>query len=515
MRVFDVVDGVRRQHAGRRVAVIGSCRVLDPFECLADKGRAVRVWANDHSATHTFGEARQIIKITLDEMDIPQPLRPLVFHSPETLPVRTAADKRILESVDVVIVEISERREFFHDPYYFQANLFYREFVSKYGAPLLPWYRAFSSGEPIGEELIETALEQFSALEVNEQRLVERVLRQTRMKLSDLDAALAMFNDIMFNREKRWILVSHFVVPGLGGTQMKDRTELIEVVRQVASHHGATLFDPSELLARHGKEVALASDGRDIYHYNRDFNITVADALLQAANLVTTPAAEKVGIVKAELSSVSVVQATDSVNEALLRLHRGRVETMGVDESGLHAHYKSLLDESCIAGPGVAAVANVVAYLLPRFDNYHVLRAGLGELAFVLAAMGLPAVGFDPNVRRFAAMLAGLQHVCGKDPEIGRRVAIGHTAVPSVAEHSRTLAIALHLIGYAPQQQDEMLVQLSSYAAVLVDPRTFLYLRNSEEEREAVLTAIQMHGFTELREFPRLSIVYCGRPGIL
>ena len=55
MRVFDLVGDANGQRAGTSIAVIGSCRVHEPFETLANNGRAVRVWANASSATHTFG----------------------------------------------------------------------------------------------------------------------------------------------------------------------------------------------------------------------------------------------------------------------------------------------------------------------------------------------------------------------------------------------------------------------------------------------------------------------------
>lgn len=491
--------------------MIGSCRVNDPFEVLAESGRAVRVWANIQSAPHTFGEVRQIVKFTLGEFEIPREFQPFVFHPSEPEPVRTPAVKRILETVDTVFIEVCELRELRHDPYYFQVNHFYREFVSKYGAALLPWYRAFSLGEAITEELVAGALEKLSDRGPEERKFIEAVLRKTQLKPTTVEAALEAFKDIRFDDAKQWVLVSHFLVPGLGGTQMKDRAESIEMVRKVAAQNSVAMYDPSELLVRHGRQVALASEGRDIYHYHSDFNVTVANALLQTAGLITAPKGSAVKTSKSP--SDLVLEATSRTNNMLIELHRMRVDQMGVDKSGLYAHYKGLLDDGRLADQQISSLANLIVNLLPRFDSYHVLRAGLGELALVLASAGRQVVGFDQNPGRFAAMTAGLEALCDSEPEAGRRFAVGRAAIPYVEKSNRTLAIAHHLIGYKPEQEEAVLDELGSYAAVLIDPRIFLFARKSQEEQEAMIETMRSRGFTQIREFPTLGVAYCAKPG--
>lgn len=513
MRVFDLVGGAGGQRAGTRIAVIGSCRVHDPFETLADKGRAVRVWANASSATHTFGEARQIVRYTRGEIDIPEPLRPFIFHPPEP-PPRSATEKRILETVDAVFVEVSELRQISHDPYYFQANFFYRDFVSKYGGPLLPWYRAFSLGQQIGDDIVAAALEKLADRGVDERAMIERVLRHTRLTSPDPQSAAAMLDDIVFDRSKQWTLVSHFVVPGLAGTQMRDRAQLIDVVRQAAALRGISMFDPSVILERHGREVALAADGRDIYHYNKVIYEEVANDLLSTAGLISANGVTNAIAGGGEAKTATAAAAAERINDALIQLHQKRVAAMGVDASGLYAHYKGLMDTRQIAGSTIGDLANLVANLLPQFGRYDVLRAGLGELAFVLAAMGLRAAGFDQNPLRFAAMVAGLEKLSDEDPELARRLTIGRAGIPDVPEQGRVLAIVHHLIGFTPAQEEQILTQLSAYDALLIDPRIFLYLRDSEQEREALLETMRSRGFSQIREYPKLGVVFCAKPGM-
>ncbi|MEI6535677.1 MAG: hypothetical protein WCN98_10085, partial [Verrucomicrobiaceae bacterium] len=291
-----------------------------------------------------------------------------------------------------------------------------------------------------------------------------------------------------------------------------ERTELIEILQQATAHHGVTMFDPSVVLQRYGRESVLASEGKDIYHFHENFYEVVGDWLLRAADLASGAAMDGPRTAQVEQTPSPTAAAAKRISGTLMPLHQARVAALGVDESGLFASYKLHLDSGEIVQPWVTNLAHLVTYLLPRFDRYDVLRAGLGELAFVLAAMGLRVAAFEQNPKRFAGMVAGFQKLANDDAEMARRLMIGHAAVPDVPEHHRTLAIAPHLIGFKPEQQDQVLAQLSHYDALLIDPRIFLFPRNSDEERDAVTEGVRTLGFSQIREFPHLGVVYCAKP---
>ncbi len=512
MRVFDLVGNIYGQRAGTRVAVIGTCRILSPFEQLMEVGRATRVWLNHDCATDTFGEALQAIRYTRGEIDIPDAFRPLVFSLPNAH-VRSDVDRRALESVDAVFVEISDLRHISHDPFYFQANSFYREFVSKYGAPLLPWYRAFSLGLPITEELVATAMEKLADRSAGELVEIEKVLRHTTVKTTDVSSALDLLDKIVFDRAKRWILVSHFSVPGMGGTQMADRSRLIEVVQDTAVKSGVAMFDPTVILKQLGREAALASEGRDIYHYNPNIYEFVGDELLRAGGLITGTPVAGTG---REVRKVSrpAAEAAEWVNSTLMQLHTERVASMGVDESGLYAHYKGLLDKGQLAGPSESMLGQLLLDVLPRFECYDVLRAGLGEMAFLLARLGLRVGGYEPNPNRFAAMYSGMVKFGNDDPDMMRRITIGQTVVPDVPPKSDTIGVVHHLIGFRPDQEDGLLDQLANYDALLLDPRIFVFSRKTEQEKAAITESLRKRGFTQVREFPSHSYTYYAKAGV-
>jgi hypothetical protein len=269
------------------------------------------------------------------------------------------------------------------------------------------------------------------------------------------------------------------------------------------------VFNPSELVARHGPAMALASEGRDIYHYAPGFTETIADGLLGAAGLIDGAGAAFVPAIDVP-RPVDDPSSAKRINDSLLRVHERRL-VLGVNESGLYAHYKTLLDAKSIAGQDVADLASLIANDLPRFDRYHVLRAGLGELAFVLASFGLHATGYDQNERRFNAMSAGLERLYDDYPEIAQCVTIGRAGIPMIPKQGRTLAVATHLIGYDPEAQDEVLADLSAYSALLIRPGEFLFDRNSEAEQDDLLTRLRSVGFEEIRRVAT-GLAYCARP---
>ena len=147
-----------------------------------------------------------------------------------------------------------------------------------------------------------------------------------------------------------------------------------------------------------------------------------------------------------------------------------------------------------------ASVAEIILRLLPRFDSYYVIRAGLGELAFVLADMGLSTVASDPDTYRFEAIGAGKEHLrqtrgwpddrlttlCCKLPEAWRLV-------------PKRCAWRLMLIfGAAPGDDASIPQEFSRYNAVLFEPRTLFRLRGSIQEQQELIERIPSERFSLL-----------------
>jgi hypothetical protein len=204
--------------------------------------------------------------------------------------------------------------------------------------------------------------------------------------------------------------------------------------------------------------------------------------------------------------------AVKLVDDILVPLHQRRVAEMGIDRSGLFEHYKLQLDSAEIATGQVRRIARIVVEALPLFESYHVLRAGLGELAFTLAAMGLKTVACEANSWRYDAILAGHKALVAFDPAIARRVTPNIELVPKLPTGNSILGIACHLIGFSADEEGSILQQLARYRALLVEPRTFLRVRATDGEQAAAVDALRRQGFTLTRDFPEAGVVYCAKP---
>lgn len=204
--------------------------------------------------------------------------------------------------------------------------------------------------------------------------------------------------------------------------------------------------------------------------------------------------------------------AAKLVDDTLIPLHRQRVAEMGIDASGLSDYYGRLLHAGAIAAHPIGRIAEIAVGTLPALEGCHVLRAGLGELAFVLALMGVPTVACEANVLRFEALCAGYRALTAVAPNMGELLALNPEAMGDRPPGNRLLGVAYHLVGVALAEEDRVLDAISHYRALLIEPRTFLRLRPTPSDRAAALDLVRRRGFSLMREFPEAGVVFCARP---
>ncbi|MGD9879518.1 MAG: hypothetical protein AB7U95_05200, partial [Reyranella sp.] len=342
------------------------------------------------------------------------------------------------------------------------------------------------------------------------------VLREVRLEEISLGTTKQLIEKMKANAVNQWIFVSHFQVPGLAGTLMADRGKLQEIVKQATAECGVDFFDPTKIVARYGRQRMLANNGADIYHYNPDCQFVVAEALLklvyfkhienehlpESARITSHPKYRPLQTVSAAL------------NALLVPFHRERLARLGIDDSGLHAHYALLLERGIIVGERDLEVADVVLRFLPQFEHYHVFRAGLGEIAFLLSAFGNQTIGFDPFSGRFSAMVEGWKYLraCRL---IGNDFDAKNEIVPEREENKSTLGVATQLLlTVSAVQREAILVRLESYDAILFDPSMLIDQRPDPREQEKLITRFRRAGFAYTRPFPQQRLMYCAKHGV-
>ncbi|MDP1965606.1 MAG: hypothetical protein Q8K93_25785 [Reyranella sp.] len=223
--------------------------------------------------------------------------------------------------------------------------------------------------------------------------------------------------------------------------------------------------------------------------------------------------AKAVATSPAKLGPLHAAQLVRKVAAALVDLHRRRLSELGIDGSGLFAHYAGLLSQGDILRADEIQAFKLVREALPVYGGYAVLRAGLGELAFLINGAGLRVTACEPNGARVEALKAGLDHLVASKMVDGERFAIAPEFVPDRVDARPLLGVATDFVFDLPLEQDHAFCRgLRQFDGLLINPRLFIRLREQTSEQRAVTAFLQSLGFAEVKKFPTEQMVYYVRP---
>jgi hypothetical protein len=193
----------------------------------------------------------------------------------------------------------------------------------------------------------------------------------------------------------------------------------------------------------------------------------------------------------------------DRLNGELTELHRGRLAQLGPSASGLYAHYQVLVDRGALVARREAAVLYLIDANLPPYDAYAVLRAGLGELALLLAASGRKVIAFEPDAQRRSALCAGLTHLEERGLVPPGAVTVLPTLVPTGGLHGRVLGLGLDVAHVRDEAAAaELIGSMAAFAELLVDLRLFLRFRERPAEKALAVSGLEALGLERWRDFP-------------
>lgn len=496
------------------MAALGSCRTHGPLAALADRGSLRFCAQRPIFFIHTATEALQILRIVAGERGLSEALSPYVFGTkaiPSLEPFRLA----MRGDLDAFLVEISHDRQFVHGDTQLQAGYLSAHLVRPRGSALLPWFRELCAREgEVSESTVEAALETLRRSGREPDALTIDLMRHTRMERHGRAEIVETLGAIRSRLDGRLVVVGHIEVQGHVGAVMNDRRVLNAKLREAAAGCGADFFDPSPLVAKHGRAVALENGGADIYEYAPDFRPIVGEALLAAASGGrsgwTSQPRRDAG--PAQLAARS--QLAETVDRELSQLHRDRLARMGENNSGLYNHYSARLERGQVIEPRERAVVELIHGYLPAYATYGVLRAGLGELALLLAASGRTVIAHEPNPNRRSAIVSGLDHLqaAGLIGKGSLTVSASPSLIAPVA--AKALGIGLN-VGLTPRDpdRDAILAALATFDALLIDPGHFFRLSGGETENPPPDETLASLGFIHRRDYPADGLAWFRRSG--
>jgi hypothetical protein len=200
------------------------------------------------------------------------------------------------------------------------------------------------------------------------------------------------------------------------------------------------------------------------------------------------------------------------VNAALIALHRARLDAMGPRESGLEAHYVRLLERNLLVGEREKTTLRLIDDYLPAYDVYAVMRAGLGELALLLAASGRAVIAFEPDRRRRAAIEDGRARLETMGLAPARALTVIDALTPPAELSGRVLGVGLDVAHVASEAAvAPHLVRMSAFAALLIEPRLFLRRRESLADQALAAQSLRAIGFEDRRDFPGAALSWFDR----
>jgi hypothetical protein len=502
-----------------RVLAFGGCTLGGPFDALAARDRrflrAPLSTGGETPGIFSFGEIFQLLAVYRGEIDPPPEIRPLIGMEPEFQPVPGAGS---LDVVDAVLVEPSSAYELKFRGYSINrsavTNLVYdplRHADPELYKLVYHWYEKglVAGNHDVRQDRAEKLIARLPERLPNPE-LAAAVLRELVSYPTDVPAAMQRLRQEI--TKPIGVLVYTFRYMADGRPVSWPR-EFIDTVVKSAEQLGLPMLEPWRVVQAHGVRVAMQEDLR---HYREDFLPAMGIPIGDFAHRVAGEAEpDRRLVTPATPTPTWATEAAKCVDSVLIPLHGRRVAELGIDDSGLYDHYKLLLDRGQFATPAVTGLVETIAQSLPRFAVYHVLRAGLGELAFTLGATRRKVVACESEALRFRALQAGLEALGAKVPDVASFVSSSPEAIPQVSPENANdvLCVAVHLMGYYRQdEQERALEQLSRYSALLIQPRTFLKLRDDPQEQKDAVDALRSRGFTVLRQLPQ-DLLYCAKPG--
>lgn len=518
MIVFELPSDPDSQ--GLRAVAIGSCRLSNPIAVLAQRGD-LSLSVIGLEATHTALETLQALDFVTGAVDLPDRLSPYIFDLEQT-PPRDDLARALRDGVDGFVAEISDDRYFSYRDICLQQNFLSRNLVRPYGSALLGWFRRVCSGAPVDEACVQTALEALSAGGHRHDEDMADLLRNVRYQ-SQTEQEIADNLHAMTSRfPGRWVIVGAFDVPGHDGVIMRHRRDLNKKLASAAKRCGAIFYDPSRLVTEYGASTALDGGGADIYEYAADFYPTVGQtmvSLLRTGRALGGRRGDDGDSCESSRPRRSAFEErstlAERVNAELLELHRGRLAKLGLLASGLGDHYKGHLERETLVGPRELGTLELIASYLPAYDAYAIMRAGLGELALLLAASGRKAIAYEPYPARLAAIEAGKVRL-----EASGLISPGLlTLVPSLTPEApldgRVLGVGLDVAHvHSDTDAEPHFARMDRFDALLISLHAFLRRRVGQDEQDAAAERLRALGFLERRDYARDRLSWFRRPAV-
>jgi hypothetical protein len=199
---------------------------------------------------------------------------------------------------------------------------------------------------------------------------------------------------------------------------------------------------------------------------------------------------------------VPAIDKLDFLDGYLFRVMVTMLRSEGADTSGLYDFYKARIEQAKCALSHYDRM--LVEYVSSRFDRTErcIVHAGtgLGTLPSALSVAGYKVVGIEQDARRFQAASRVRGALTEAWPDNADRYNLLSGQFPAVLDGTSWISARTVLIftncgsGWPEELTRQIIALLPACGDVLLDTRLFGKVRETAEERQALLDRLQRHG---------------------
>ena len=203
---------------------------------------------------------------------------------------------------------------------------------------------------------------------------------------------------------------------------------------------------------------------------------------------------------------MTISSYVDRLNAILLPFLEQRVAELGEREAGAYNFYVQRLARNNLLGSYEIKLAErLLARNLP-VSAIHEIGPGYGQLTFLLAMAGLPALAIEIDQRRYMTGAAMLEALVKAMPEMAPpRCALIKGGFPlpvSPGIQNTALALATNLVyTTSAEQQNIIVAAMKQYKYTLIDVDRFFEKRTTDAERAPVFAMFAHYGFAKPEDF--------------
>ncbi len=224
------------------------------------------------------------------------------------------------------------------------------------------------------------------------------------------------------------------------------------------------------------------------------------------AAVAPRPSAAAVAITAAVIEDERPLRDVAMIDTVARTLVRDRVKALGDVESGAGNYYVQRADGDAFLTAYERTLASYLASE-PAFESYHEVGCGFGALPILLAANGMPTVGFEIDRKRADGAQTLLLEVTRALAADGRRLPAPCEFVcgrfpNAVAPRPTTNSLVFFTNVTATtsaEQRNDILVLLRGYKSVILDVQRFLDRRTTRAEEDALIADLKAAGLGEPR----------------